>query len=453
MGITRSKPWVQRHQQQQQSPHRDATSMTATAPTSALGSHSAVHMLYSHVLQSVFAFCTLGELAMVMSVSRDWQAPVLQMRHLGASLFLHRFDAITRLSYLCASRLRHHVHSLTVRSMMTATPLVAAQVSELAQSMPHLRSLDVEVACSPSDILHVPLFRLHTLSLKCVASSPPALSEKILETIAQLPLLTHLVLEHDKHGAFPSLLPLSVAATHLRRLDLRFQKDLNESQTAAIQQMSQLHELSMPWDTTSSHWSKILESNTYRLQLCTITLREPSQSLCASLSRMPSLTDLSLIMGHNFSVSFLSNLPQLKRLDITAGSFDSEQISLHDALATCQQLTHLHLTAVAISEDIIECLARMPELEHLELAESSIDMLLAILARMPNMCRKLKNLSLFHCRPSMPVAQLQHLSQLRALEHVKILYMLERELTIEEKAPFLPPSRVLPALRTFIARN
>ncbi len=57
-----------------------AAAHSATAAAAAASTSSPASMLYSHALESIFAFCSLKELAALMSVSRSWQWSVLRMR-------------------------------------------------------------------------------------------------------------------------------------------------------------------------------------------------------------------------------------------------------------------------------------------------------------------------------------------------------------------------------------
>jgi hypothetical protein len=58
-------------------------------------------------------------------------------------------------------------------------------------------------------------------------------------------------------------------------------------------------------------------------------------------------------------------------------------------------------------------------------------------------------LQVFRCDPLLPISELQHIRQLRALQICKVTKVFERALTEQEAAPYQPPSQAMPALRVF----
>src|SRR4051794_18779119 len=84
-------------------------STAAAAAAAAAFKHPAT-VLYSHALQSIFAFATLKELVALMSVSKEWHSAVLCMR--PSSLHIHANWTEEQLLLLCASRVRRHISSI-----------------------------------------------------------------------------------------------------------------------------------------------------------------------------------------------------------------------------------------------------------------------------------------------------------------------------------------------------
>jgi len=256
-------------------------------------------MLYLHALESMFAFCSLPELAALMCVNRSWQASVLHMRPIAA--------AHVQVQHPMQARLLRHVAHLVLRYNEDAwwSPSVSdAPLAQLTQQMPHLHSLDVCAECEGKVRLIFPA-RLRSLTLRLrdrrfPYPAIPALEEQMasaVEAVGQLAGLTDLMLDLPERCA-PSLQPLKAMA-QLRRLDLSKQHCSSAAESAAdiavLRQMSQLHELVL---LSSLRWSDVLQPGHRLQQLRTIRIKHPNEADHSALSTLHSLTEVSLYSLH-----------------------------------------------------------------------------------------------------------------------------------------------------------
>jgi len=327
----------------------------------------------------------------------------------------------------------------------------------LAERMPHLRELEgVYLECHPtvagSALLRFPA-QLRTLRLDFVsavgddfgdADAALELPPGAVEAIAQLPQLTELRLAGDGGGLPPLLTALAQRAdSQLRSLDLSALNDsLPTDALPALSQMVQLHEL-MP--TQSFSWSALLQPG-HRMQLRTIRAHA-SQADCAALATLPTLTDVTLhVEGAVPDASFFSALPLLQRLQVERSRDPPIGAAfVSAALCHCEHLTHLGLSRAFLPPSITDCFQRMAQLRTLLLRYCRGMASLAFLASTPG-SSSLTHLLLLDCVPRLPVSELVHLRQLRALQSLELYHVFERETTAEEKADF-HPSRLLPALQ------
>ena len=134
-------------------------------------SSSPVQRLYAHALQSICTFADLKGLSQLMAVSRNWQSAVLHMRPICGSLLMRRHAASVTLHAAYAAPLHRHWGSIDT----SCQRLSVAELNELAERMPHVRflSLDVSFTEQPAGApAHPPLLRfpaqLQTLRLRCI---------------------------------------------------------------------------------------------------------------------------------------------------------------------------------------------------------------------------------------------------------------------------------------------
>ncbi len=215
----------------------------STAPSRHSG-HSPVVILYADALESIFAFGSLKELAVLMAVCRDWQAAVLSLK---PSKLAQRFATGSSnhvVTLLCASRLRRHVAH--IERGYTGTPYLSATHASphlLTQHMPHLLSLSAEMnECrQPLCFPH----QLHTLRLYLQGSPSGNSISASLTIIAQPPSLEelHFDFPQGEDSSSVSVAPL-ISMSQLRNLDVSRLYHLSDAQVAQLGQMSQLEVLS-----------------------------------------------------------------------------------------------------------------------------------------------------------------------------------------------------------------
>jgi hypothetical protein len=395
--------------------HRECSGVLLPAPPI-----SPIYMLYSHVLESIFAFCNLKDMAAVSRVMRSWCAAVLKMRPISSRVTLH--DASTHFSALCASHLRRHVSEIVCYGTSLATE---QHMSNLAQQLPHLQSLSI--TSSATSQLHLPL-QLSTLSLCIMAQRQRSelcylgeLSAAAVETIALLPNLTFLKLGcKTTMGVLQPLLALST----LRTLDLS-RISMSESMadfTTAIRQVKHLHELYMPGGFERL-WNDVLQPD-HQLQLRTMNLScGDTLQMCTLLSSLPSLTHLSLkaSSGEWEDASAFAALHQLRTLKVYSISLYQpiNPTFLADALRNCPWLTHLHLWRCTLPMLVTDCIQRMPQLRRLELVRCSDMTSLSFLADMLS-SSVLSCLNVDTCYPLLPISELKHVRLLCALEFLQL---------------------------------
>jgi len=179
--------------------------------------------LYRHALESIFAFCTLDELAAVSAVSCGWQAAVLNMAPLQCEMSAD--SDLARVVEMCRAPLRRHVSNVDC-GRGNSDPVHASQfLPLLAQHMPHLRELSALLLLT-EPLLTFPL-QLTSLELSVI----PTVTDDTAHLAATLDATVgaagglaqlqhfHLRLSWSNWKAGCSLAPL-VRAPHLRSLSL-----------------------------------------------------------------------------------------------------------------------------------------------------------------------------------------------------------------------------------------
>ncbi len=216
--------------------HADAAAAAMAAVVlPSLPSHSPVTMLYPHALESIFAFASVKELAALMAVSRSWQSGVMSMRPLALRIVYPR-----ALRGLFASRLRRHVAHIGEvdwRALIGVDSLLA-----LAERMPHLRSLHVELDFLPSAPLKFPR-QLSQFSMECGGASAMAgfIGRAMVSLAQQAPLLEQMGIRYRSRNHI-DLTPLA-SMSQLRQLDLSELRISQQQQVQPLRNMSQLEVL------------------------------------------------------------------------------------------------------------------------------------------------------------------------------------------------------------------
>jgi hypothetical protein len=173
--------------------------------------------LHRHALETVFAFCSLRELAAVLEVSKDWTAAVGSMRPLGVDLPSTAADAW--LLQFCLSPLPRHVSKADIWRF----PLSCWSLYHLKQRMPNLEELNCSFEGSWLPLMFP--VRLRKLSLRFQAAADIAVPfsdkqhrelDEAIVAIAALPLLDELSLSANKANSC-CLTPLTTVLS-LRKL-------------------------------------------------------------------------------------------------------------------------------------------------------------------------------------------------------------------------------------------
>jgi hypothetical protein len=101
-------------------------------------------MLYTHALESMFAFVNLKELSNLMTVCRNWYSAVLTMRPLKFSLFLKRHGLL--ILRLLISSLRRHIVSIGLPSISTGYLKLSSRMFSIVQQiMTHRKYVHIQL--------------------------------------------------------------------------------------------------------------------------------------------------------------------------------------------------------------------------------------------------------------------------------------------------------------------
>ncbi len=213
--------------------------------------------------------------------------------------------------------------------------------------------------------------------------------------------------------------------SQLRKLDL---KAVSAVHVGELRLLHQLHELRPPpWMS----WAELLAPG-HRLQLRQIEcggevftrITTTSQADCDALATLPSLTSVELRHCECTHVDFLATLPQLQRLVLR---IDRQQVvdsaRALTALRQCTQLQELLLSSSSSPQQSItftpgwlrDCVSSLPLLRSLSLIGCDGVSSLDFLASGP-ITTTLTDLTLVQCMPRLPVAELQHIQKLRAVQ-------------------------------------
>ncbi len=106
---------------------------------------------------------------------------------------------------------------------------------------------------------------------------------------------------------------------------------------------------------------------------------------------------------------------------------------------------------VFIGERLREVVDSMPLLRSLDVKGCWCIPSLSFLSSGP-ITNTLTNLRLEQFETRLPIAELQRIQRLRALQRVDLWNIFRRELTAEEVTPYTPPSQLMPALRSFTCK-
>jgi len=415
--------------------------------------------LHRHAQESVFAFCSLCELAAVCAVAREWRAAVGSM----APLQFHQQDCgDDRALQICASPLSRHVNAIRGRAGSNDAVPTCALLQPLSQRMPHLRSLRVSVRLPIASPLAFPA-RLQQLyvEISCAAgASDERLTAGFNETLAAIAELAHLekfFLAMPRRANFwpdcslaaLALLP-SLRSLHLVVSAVR----LSDKQVAELRALGHLDEVQISPMTKPLMCRLLATPHTLRW-------RYFDGFTCITEEMAPLLTSLPLrILEGRLDTpncDFLAQMPQLTKLLLHyygRVTMDAERVL--SALGQCVQLRVLSLQAPKAaflpftSAQLGTCLARLSRLRSLRISSLGGLTTLACLTqgRLP---RTLTSLILCGFDRRLPLAEWRHLLQLSALRSLSLWGVFDEQLSAEDQALLTPPSQspLLPQLANF----
>jgi hypothetical protein len=276
-------------------PGKDMLAAVEDDPTTSPPSTAA--RLYRHALESVFAFCSLRELASLLCVSKEWSNAVRSMRSLAVVIDCSSDES--RLLLLCMSPLAAHVGTLKESSNITQS-LAALHV--LAFRLPHLHNLQYSMMGSWMPLIFPA--RLRTLSLRLQAKVDvfAPFSDKqhhdlnaAIRIVATLPLLEELTLA--ALGARSCCLAPLVQAPSLRSLHLRLTQHVFD-QTAVTDALRDMpHLRSLVCRPSPAAMLRMLQSPR-SMKLHTLHVYNKFTVECGeAVLQLPNLTDLDFYLG------------------------------------------------------------------------------------------------------------------------------------------------------------
>jgi len=429
-----------------------------------------IRLLHRHALESVFAFCSLSELAAIIAVAREWQAAVLRMAPLGLRL---NGCSSKQMALLCHSPLRRHVAFLDCLGSCDIF-VSPERIHLMSHRLPQLRELTVTVRPPmPSGVaLQFPpglrLLRLVLQSEKDDGNDVgfAELFNAALDAAASLEQLQDLQLHIRglSHGReFPGSLAALTRARSLRHLKFAlggFQVPrFGDAHVADLRALVQLHTLAFNRVNTPLLRRLLAPPHALRWQELggLWQLTKDDAALLVSLSLRTLYANLA--MPH---ADFLLQLPQLTTLRLSAagqGPPDTERIL--QAVGTCAQLRSLTLEdseSVNMlhlrSAQLGACLTRLPNLQELDLSGATELTTLSFL-EVGSVRGTLIKLFLLDFSHRMPLSELQFVLQLRELQSLAVWDVFDAPLCAADLALLTPPTQspLLPRLTKFSYRH
>jgi hypothetical protein len=407
--------------------------------------------LHRHALESVFAFCSLEELAPLLRVSKEWTAAVQTMRPLGAVAL-----SKSPLQLICASRLSRHIGSLHCECLPSSSAEASQSLLSSAR-LSHLHSLTLTMTDTWS-LLVLPT-RLRHLHVRFLLSGYVAAAQNLRDldaavaVIAALPMLESLTL-YVAGASTCCLTPLTNApALHTLVLDLHDGVFRSPRNIAALRNMPHLR--SLAFQPSSGVLTRLVEAP-HQLKLETFCTAVPfADEDGDAIVQLPTLTTLSIRLGIRHT-DFLRQLPNLRSLRMDfwqcVGRTDTERIveSLHSLVRlTMLRVEMLGSRSTPLTSDhLAACLRHMPLLTNLHLSYVRGLDSLRFLSDGP-ITHSLKELDLSYARPQLPLAELAHIHVLTALTKLRLESVFDEPLAEPTARLYTPPSPLLPSLRHF----
>jgi hypothetical protein len=424
--------------------------------------------LYRDALGSVLSFLTLRELAAALAVNQEWAAAVQSIR--PAMLIADIPSA--RLNGLLSSRLRRHVGELGKLDGDCEHKLWlwCHDLPFLSQALPQLLSLNARLTVLSIDAPLLFPARLQRLDMRVLnPSDSPALPNAVVESIGQLSHLHKLYLDLE-HAGVASLSPLQ---------QLSLLRDVHLSSPIPNPRQSAIELRALPWlhrlyihtaESPVSHGNALFmallqEDPSESAPLSALQWRDFSLSsldftdeLTSLLSRLPSLERLEITVSRCTHFAFLSSLPQLTTLEMSAWWMPEDAWRNMLAVFTSNGVTRLQTLQMTggpcTSDELRQLLSHTPSLTSLRLNSLCDVDSLSFFLQLPTLAATLTRLTVEGTIPwGLTAADLPPLHTLRQLRELRLIRwpdMEENNYATMDLAPFQQrPCSVLPHLTVF----
>ena len=423
---------------------RDDGDEKAQSATPSSSHVSPAMRIYRHALESIFGMLELQDLIEILSVSHSFAAAVRSMAPINASIDLDYWRSesvrpirpLPTIASIVGSPLLRHLAVIHIWSTgAPGTPLDNASLALLAQHAPHLTSLRCDLTLTPCAPLVLPA-KFLTLTLQLNDEYAEAVINGVLTALAAFPSLSHLQLELVAFERRSSVdLSLLAACRSLADLTLvttiedlppkfcgaqvnQIRSCLGHLQRFSVEGMEtdDLKRFLQP--PVTARWSDIGEVHS-------------DARTGELLPRLPTLDKLDLFYhGDAERADFLPQLPLLTSLTLNCskpGDDDAQQAwsipsdALLHSLLQCTGLTHLDLTCGFTPAHWSALLAKLPKLRKLSICGGEEMETLQCCATGP-ITQSLEELSIQGI--SLPPSEISHLSALRRLRSLRLLYRL-----------------------------
>jgi hypothetical protein len=430
------------------------------ASAAATASIPAADVLYTHALESIFAFATLAELAVLMCVSKKWRAAVLSMGTLG----FHAVAYCAQIALMCASPLRRHVSSM--KAWLIRGDII--DINCIASYLPYLEQLEVTLRNHASP-RYSPSLR--SLTLACIGLEDDGALQRSINAIPALPHLERLVLD-DTGDTEPTTLtdavsfaPL-VGAPQLTALELG---NLLLSHAHA-QQLRNVHGL----QHFRSFFGKVPVSTLFAApipfkHLTSLEIFIHTAADADALSSLVSLSTLSVLSCFACNMDFLLEMasslrslhigyrpPEEEQAEVDWDTFSFPDIDVPHVVNLLQACTHLTNLTVdgdcgfkITSKQLESCVERMSHLASLALRSHRKIRSLAFLdsGTLPH---TLTSLSITDNHGRIPLDELHTMHKLRFLRSLRLSASnFSKHLPRFTQKLYSPPSLLFPLLTEF----
>ena len=434
--------------------------------------------LYTHALESIFAFLTLRELSTVLAVSHHWSGAVGSMRSIDAACSRCGGFPILTVRAMCGScSLCRHIASLGVCGREAKIHQPVETMKRVASSMIRLRSLHCGLVPTLKSIAF--LSRLTHLWISITtgqgqeadAAATHATLVSVTRSLPQLqsfglglPYFNPLQRFHALHGLRQLTdLQLSWPYGEEIRLSADQANDLRTGSCARVQSF-EIDDLGSSPELQQSLLRSPHDLQWQRLRGRGGCFQLRDAASCALVGSLRFLTQLSFVYSYRVDSSFLLQLVHLTDLTIdfenepnaeengenepqmeAQGRYLQGRRLLLQALQECKPITSLCLDFCTFnSRQMCALLPALPSLQRLHLRSTPrLDSLRCFGAG--SICNTLTHLTLWGDR-QLAASECVHLHALRALTHLKLTSCFVDPLPPHERSLFEPPSALMPRL-------